>query len=59
MLLCTGHGPEVFAARGIALTGTTMIAKPISGAPLAREAGCALGGARATLLAEDPGSPVA
>jgi two-component system cell cycle sensor histidine kinase/response regulator CckA len=38
VLLCTGHGPEVFAARGVALAGITTVAKPITGLQLARAA---------------------
>jgi signal transduction histidine kinase/CheY-like chemotaxis protein len=38
VLLCTAHGAEVFTARGVALAGTTVVSKPMSGAQLAQAA---------------------
>jgi len=42
VLLCTGHAPDVLASRGVTPTATATVAKPISGAQLAREAARAL-----------------
>lgn len=43
VLLCTGHGLELFAARGLVLDAVRVVAKPLTGAQLARAVATALG----------------
>ena len=57
VVLCTGHGLELFAARGLALGDHRVVTKPVTGAQLARAVAAALGDGATTAVTGDPVTP--